>query len=62
MKNQKNKDKEEKEDLSQKKFALGSQYIAVERLGKGTYGTVYKAKERGRDTYFAIKKNKKRNG
>ena len=56
--NQKHKDKEEKEDLSKKTFALGSQYIAVERLGKGTYGTVYKAKQRGTDTYFAIKKIK----
>ena len=56
MKNQKNKDKEEKEDLSSKVFALGSQYLAVERLGKGTYGTVYKAKLRGTDTYYVIKK------
>ena len=50
------KNKDEKEDLSKKVFALGSQYIAVERLGKGTYGTVYKAKQRGTDKYFAIKK------
>ena len=55
-KNEKNK--EEKEDLSKKVFALGSQYVAVERLGKGTYGTVYKAMKRGSDTYYAIKKIK----
>ena len=32
--NKKHKYKEEKEDLSKKIFALGSQYMAVERLGK----------------------------
>ena len=64
MKNQKkNKDKEKdekEEDLSKKVFALGPKYIAVERLGKGTYGTVYKAnaKEGGKETYYAIKKIK----
>ena len=58
MKKNNKKSKEEKEDLSSKVFALGSQYLAVERLGKGTYGTVYKAKLRGTDTYYAIKKIK----
>ena len=37
----KNKNKKEKEDLSKKVFSLDSQYVAVERFGKGTYGTVY---------------------
>ena len=56
MKHKKNQ--EDSEDLSKKVFALGPEYIAVERLGKGTYGTVYKAKIRGKDFYVAIKKIK----
>jgi len=54
----KHKRNSEDEDLSKKVFALGNQYQAVERLGKGTYGTVYKAKKKGCDKYFAIKKIK----
>ena len=57
MKHKKNQ--ESSEDLNKKVFALGPQYIAVDRLGKGTYGTVYKAKLRGKkDFYVAIKKIK----
>ena len=56
MKHKKNQ--EDSEDLSKKVFALGPEYIAVERFGKGTYGTVYKAKIRGKDFYVAIKKIK----
>ena len=48
----------EEEDLSKKVFALGGQYMAVERLGKGTYGTVYKVKVKATDKYYAIKKIK----
>jgi serine/threonine protein kinase len=48
----------EEEDLRKKVFALGSQYMAVERLGKGTYGTVYKVKVKSTDKYYAIKKIK----
>ena len=48
----------EDEDLSKKVFACGTQYIAVERLGKGTYGTVYKVKKKGTEKYYAIKKIK----
>ena len=54
----KHKRNSEDGDLSKKVFALGNQYQAVERLGKGTYGTVYKAKKKGCDKYFAIKKIK----
>lgn len=50
----KNKDKKKKKKFllknqyepqnpSEKKFALGKEYQAVEKLGMGTYGTVYKA-------------------
>ena len=58
MKNKK-RNSEENEDLSKKVFALGNQYVAVERLGKGTYGTVYKVKKKGTEKYYAIKKIKK---
>ena len=54
----KHKRNSEDEDLSKKVFALGNQYQAVERLGKGTYGTVYKAKKKGCEKFFAIKKIK----
>ena len=54
----KHKRNSEDEDLSKKIFALGNQYQAVERLGKGTYGTVYKAKKKGCEKFFAIKKIK----
>ena len=57
MKNKK-RNSEENEDLSKKVFALGNQYVAVERLGKGTYGTVYKVKKKGTEKYYAIKKIK----
>ncbi len=55
---QKKRNSDENEDLSKKVFALGNQFIAVERLGKGTYGTVYKVKIKTSDKYYAIKKIK----
>ena len=55
---QKKRNSDENEDLSKKVFALGSQYMAIERLGKGTYGTVYKVKIKTADKYYAIKKIK----
>ena len=36
----KHKRNSEDEDITKKQFALGIQFQAVERLGKGTYGTV----------------------
>ena len=51
----KKKRNSEDEDLSKKVFASGSCYMAVERLGKGTYGTVYKVRKKGTEKYFAIK-------
>ena len=54
----KKKRNSEDEDLSKKVFASGSCYMAVERLGKGTYGTVYKVRKKGTEKYFAIKKIK----
>ena len=54
----KHKRNSEDEDLSTKRFAIGKEYQAVERLGKGTYGTVYKARKKGCDKFFAIKKIK----
>ena len=54
----KHKRNSEDEDITKKQFALGIQFQAVERLGKGTYGTVYKARKKGCDKFFAIKKIK----
>ena len=48
----------EDEDLSTKRFAIGKEYQAVERLGKGTYGTVYKARKKSDNKFYAIKKIK----
>merc|ERR1719198_2746135 len=33
-------------------------YLKVEKLGEGTYGTVYKAKVRGQNQFVALKKIK----
>lgn len=52
------KDKKEKKPLCDKVFALGKGYIATERLGKGTYGTVYKVIKKETNEAFAIKKIK----
>ena len=54
----KHKRNSEDEDITKKQLALGIQFQAVERLGKGTYGTVYKARKKGCDKFFAIKKIK----
>ena len=54
----KHKRNSEDEDLSTKRFAIGKEYQAVERLGKGTYGTVYKARKKSDNKFYAIKKIK----
>ena len=54
----KHKRNSEDEDLSTKRFAIGKEYQAVERLGKGTYGTVYKARKKSDNKFYAIKKLK----
>lgn len=43
--------------LENKKF-LGHGYKALEKLGRGTYGTVYKAQKNGSKDFVAIKKIK----
>lgn len=48
----------EEERLAAKKFKLGSQFYAMEQLGKGTYGTVYKVGIIGTNQVFAVKKIK----
>ena len=48
----------EEEDLSQKKFGLGPEYRAIEILGAGTYGTVYKAQKKDTGAFYAIKQIK----
>lgn len=50
--------KKEKKPLTEKKFSLGKSYTALERLGKGTYGTVYKVQKVDTNELFAIKKIK----
>ena len=59
-KNKKKDNKKEKSsDIQSKVFALGKNYMAIEKLGKGTYGTVYKAiKKDNPKEIFAIKKIK----
>lgn len=52
------KEKKQKKPLSEKVFALGKAYIATARLGKGTYGTVYKVVKKDTNEIFAIKKIK----
>ena len=54
----KHKRNSEDEDITKKQFALGIQFQAVERLGKGTYGTVYKARKKSDNKFYAIKKIK----
>lgn len=39
-------------------FLIGKNYVALEKLGKGTYGSVYKAQKIDTNEYFAIKKIK----
>ena len=41
-----------------KTFLIGKNYIAHEKLGKGTYGSVYKAQKKDTNEFFAIKKIK----
>lgn len=48
----------EVEDLSKKKFGLGPEYTAIEILGAGTYGTVYKAQKKDTGSFYAIKQIK----
>lgn len=43
--------------LENKKF-LSSGYKALEKLGRGTYGTVYKAQKANSNDFVAIKKIK----
>ena len=58
MKENKKSEKEE-DNLSSKTFALGKEYTALEILGKGTYGTVYKVQNKNTKIFYAIKKIKK---
>ena len=48
----------EDEELITKRFALGKEYQAVELLGEGTYGSVYKVRKKGDSKFYAIKKIK----
>ena len=57
MKENKKSEKEE-DNLSSKTFALGKEYTALEILGKGTYGTVYKVQNKNTKIFYAIKKIK----
>ena len=51
----KSKSKKNDDDL-QKKFLLGEDYKALERLGNGTYGTVFKVKKTSSNEILAVKK------
>ena len=58
MKENDKKEEKEEENLSSKVFALGKEYVAIECLGKGTYGTVYKVQKKDTGVFYAIKKIK----
>lgn len=47
-----------KNDLEDKVFITGKNIVGLERLGKGTYGSVYKVQKKDTKEFFAIKKIK----
>ena len=47
-----------KKSIKDKQFISGKNFIGLEKLGKGTYGSVYKAQKRDTNEIFAIKKIK----
>lgn len=47
-----------KKNPKDKVFLIGKNYIGIEKLGKGTYGSVYKVQKKDSHDYFAIKKIK----
>jgi serine/threonine protein kinase len=47
-----------KKSVKDKTFIIGKQYIGLDRLGKGTYGSVYKVQRKDTNEIFAIKKIK----
>jgi serine/threonine protein kinase len=52
------KDTKKTKNISNKSFMGSNHYIGIEKLGKGTYGSVYKAQKRETREYYAIKKIK----
>lgn len=50
-----NKKSKTEKDKKQKIFLLGKNYKAKEKLGKGTYGSVYKAHKIDTNQFVAIK-------
>jgi serine/threonine protein kinase len=52
------KELRKKKSLKEKVFISGKNFIGLEKLGKGTYGSVYKAQKRDTNEIFAIKKIK----
>jgi serine/threonine protein kinase len=47
-----------KKNVKDKTFIIGKSYIGVDRLGKGTYGSVYKVQKKDSNEFLAIKKIK----
>jgi serine/threonine protein kinase len=47
-----------KKSLKDKVFISGKNFVGLEKLGKGTYGSVYKAQKKDTNEIFAIKKIK----
>lgn len=48
-------ERKDKKNVKEKVFALGKNYIGQDRLGKGTYGSVYKALKKDTGEFVAIK-------
>lgn len=49
-------DEDDETNVKNKKFYSGSQYQALKKIGKGTFGSVYKVKDKDTNFYYAIKK------
>jgi serine/threonine protein kinase len=54
----KEKVEKKKKNIKDKIFISGKNFLGIEKLGKGTYGSVYKAQKRDTNEFYAIKKIK----
>lgn len=52
------RENKKKRNMQEKVFITGKNYLGIEKLGKGTFGSVYKAQKLGTNEFYAIKKIK----